>query len=220
MKDLNGNGNLSNRTNKASQAYKVLKNYDLAFDIGTNVGGFSNAYHNKFNKIIAVEAHPLTYKMAKQNLSPYGNIEVINKAVSNIDNEEVTLHLHDNGDSGSTSLIKLPSNQSPDEVHTVSTISYPSLVAEYGTPQYMKIDCEGGEYNFLINQDLSGVEFISIEIHYNFLTESHQQELLEYLLQDFQIHSMKKGVYGSHHPEYNFIRKGNGKSSKKISKLL
>ena len=77
MKDLTGNGNLNDRTNKASQAYKVLQNYDLAFDIGTNVGGFSNAYHNKFNKIVAIEAHPLTYIFAKQNLSPYGNVEVI-----------------------------------------------------------------------------------------------------------------------------------------------
>jgi FkbM family methyltransferase len=207
MKDLNGNGNLKGRTDSASQAYKVLQNYDLAFDIGTNVGGFSNAYHNKFNKIVAIEAHPLTYILAKQNLSPYSNVEVINKAVSNVDNEEVALYLHDNDDSGSTSLIKLPSNSSLDEVHTVNTISYPSLIAKYGIPQYMKIDCEGGEYNFLINQDLSGVEFIAIEIHYAFLTELHQQELLEYLLQDFQIHSMKEGKYGFYHPEYNFIRK-------------
>ena len=207
MKDLTGNGNLNNRTNKASQAYKVLQNYNLAFDIGTNVGGFSNAYHNKFNKIIAIEAHPLTYKFAKQNLSPYGNVEVINKAVSNVDDKEVFLHLHDSEDSGSTSLIKVPSGQSLDKEHPVSTISYPSLVAKYGTPQYMKIDCEGGEYNFLINQDLSGVEFIAIEIHYGFLTKSQQQELLDYLLQDFQIHSMKQGKEGFHHPEYNFIRR-------------
>ncbi len=94
-----------------------------------------------------------------------------------------------------------------DKKHLVSTISYPSLVAKYGIPQYMKIDCEGGEYNFLMNQDLSGVEFIAIEIHYSFLTKPQQQELLDYLLQDFQIHSMKSGKEGLHHPEYNLIKK-------------
>lgn len=207
MKDLTGNGNLNTRTSKASQAYKVLQNYNLAFDIGTNIGGFSNAYHNKFNKIIAIEAHPLTYKFAKQNLSPYSNIEVINKAVSNVDDKEVSLYLHDSGDSGSTSLIEIPSGQFLDKEYSVSTISYPSLVAKYGTPQYMKIDCEGGEYNFLINQDLSGVEFIAIEIHYGFLTKLQQQELLNYLLQDFQIYSMTQGKESHNHPEYNFIRK-------------
>ena len=207
MKDLNGNGNLNNRTSKASSAYKVIQNYDLAFDIGTNVGGFSNAYHNKFNKIIAIEAHPLTYKFAKQNLAPYDNIEVINKAVSDVDDKEVNLLLHDCGDSGSTSLIKLPSKQSLDESYTVNTISYTTLVAKYGIPQYIKIDCEGSEYNFLINQDLSGVEFIAIELHYYFLTESQRQELLEYLLKDFKIHSQKKGVLGHCHAEINFIRK-------------
>jgi FkbM family methyltransferase len=207
MKDLVGNGFLDKRTFNATSAYKVIQNYDLAFDIGTNVGGFSNAYHDKFKKIIAIEAHPLTYNIAKQNLSPYKHIQVINNAVSNVDNKETSLYLHSNGDSGSTSLVKLPSNQSLDKMYTINTISYPSLVAKYGTPQYMKIDCEGGEYNFLINQDLSGVEFIAIEIHYGFLTKPQQQELLDYLLQDFQIYSMKKGKEGSHHPEYNFIRK-------------
>lgn len=207
MKDLTGNGNLNNRTNKASKAYKVPQNYGLAFDIGANVGGFSNAYHNRFNKIVAIEAHPLTYEFAKQNLSSYKNIEVINKAVSNIDNKEVFLQVHQCGDSGGTSLINLPSGQYLDKEHPVSTISYPSLVAKYGTPQYMKIDCEGGEYNFLVNQDLSGVEFIAIEIHYGFLTKSQQQELLDYLLQDFQIYSKKEGIEGQRHSEYNFIRK-------------
>lgn len=208
MKDLTGNGNLNIRTSKAFQAYKVLQNYNLAFDIGTNIGGFSNAYHNKFNKVIAIEAHPLTYKFAKQNLSSYDNIEVINKAVSNVDNQEINLFLHDSGDSGSTSILKtLPHGQLKDNTYKTTTISYPSLVAKYGIPQYMKIDCEGGEYNFLINQDLSGVEFIAIEIHYGFLTNSQQQELLDYLLQDFQIHSMQEGKEGHNHPEYNFIRK-------------
>ena len=208
MRDLKGDGNLNNRTLKASKAYKVIQNYDLAFDIGTNVGGFSNAYHNKFNKIIAIEAHPITYKFAKQNLASYDNIEVINKAVSNVDGEEVNLLLHDCGDSGSTSLIKhTQGKQSLDESYTVNTVSYPTLVAKYGIPQYIKIDCEGSEYNFLLNQDLSGVEFIAIELHYYFLTESQRQELLEFLLKDFKIHSQIKGVIGHRHDEINFIRK-------------
>ena len=58
-----------------------------------------------------------------------------------------------------------------------------------------------------MNQDLSGVEFIAIEIHYGFLTENKMNELLDYLLKYFKIYRHKIGKPGSHHPEYNLIRK-------------
>lgn len=208
MKDLINDGYLDIRTTKAAKAYKVLQNYDLAFDIGTNVGGFSNAYHNKFNKIIAIEAHPLTYDFAKKNLAKHKNIEVINKAVSNVSDEEINLYLHSSGDSGSTSMINLNNfNQEEDNVHKVKTISFNDLVNKYGVPQYIKIDCEGGEYNFLMNQDLSGIEFMAIELHYDFLTPSQHSELLNYLLKFFNIHSQTHGKPGRNHPEYNLIKK-------------
>jgi FkbM family methyltransferase len=209
MKDLKSpDGNLNIRTSKAIEAYKVMQNYNLAFDIGTNVGGFSNAYHGKFNKIVAIEAHPLTYETAKNNLSNYPNIEVINRAVSDLDDVSLDLFLFSNEDSGSTSILNTrDSSQTKDRSHQVNSISYNSLVKQYGVPQYMKIDCEGGEYNFLMNQDLSGIEFMAIEIHYRFLTTAQQKDLLEHLLKYFNIHSHKKGIDGVNHPEYNLIKK-------------
>jgi hypothetical protein len=51
---------------------------------------------------------------------------------------------------------------------------------------YLKIDCEGGEYDFLMNIDLSNVRYMAIEIHTQ-LGNDKIKELNNHLLQYFTI---------------------------------
>ena len=198
---------LSARVNLAKSAYDVNKRYNLAFDLGVNVGGFSKAYFEKFDKIVAIEAHPQTYEFAKKNLSQYENIEVHNYAVYKDSSSKVNLFEWKEGDCGSTSLINLDDNQQLEYSQSVDTIDFDSMVSRWGMPNYIKIDVEGSEYDFLMGKDLSEVDFIAIEIHYGFLSDKKIEELLAHLLQYFDIEREKKGVKGVSHPEYNLINK-------------
>lgn len=210
MNDLTGDGSLNKRTEICKSSYPVIRNYSLCFDIGANVGGFSNAWWKKFDQVVAIEAHPETFKFAFKNLSKFGNIEVINKAVGAKENEYLTFYPHLNGDSGSTSC-KITTNQDLKSGIDVETVSFKSLVSVYGTPEYIKIDCEGSEYDFLIGQDLSGVKFMAIELHYDFLTDAQRKELLEYLMTYFDIYKHRKGAPGVCHDEYCLISREKNK---------
>lgn len=205
MKDLHGQGFLQERTKNCLDTYVVLDNYDLCFDIGVNVGGFINAYYDKFKKIVGLEAHPLTYEFAKKNLSSHNNVLLLNNGAYHSDDEELNLFIFENENSGSTSILNsIPNSQYKDKSNTTKSISYETLVKKYGTPQYIKIDIEGGEYDFLFGKDLSGVEFLSMELHTNFLSEEKRKDLKNHLLKFFNIYSEKQGKY---HPEINFIKK-------------
>ncbi len=187
--------------------YKVIKNYKLGFDIGGNIGGFAVAYCDKFDKLISIEAIEENYNEFNKNTKDIKNVIALNKAVSNVSGKTLRFYRWENNDSGSMSSIEVEGRQRKDGYFDVKTINYSDLIKEYGIPEYIKIDCEGCEYDFLLNQNLEGVEFISMELHYNFLSEDQRNELLDYLLKYFDIYHHKLGKIGAYHPEYNLIRK-------------
>ena len=55
------------------------------------------------------------------------------------EDEYLTFYSHLGGDSGSTSCISTANHDTTSGVK-VPTVSYQSLVAEYGVPEYMKVD--------------------------------------------------------------------------------
>ena len=199
--------NIKESSDYCKSNYKVTKDYKLGFDIGGNVGGFAVAHSDKFEKLISVEAIDENYNEFKNNTKDLSNVEVLNKAVSNVSNETLRFYRWENDHSGSISSKKVEGKQMDTDYFEVETITYSDLVKQYGTPEYIKVDCEGCEYDFLIDQDLDGVDYISLELHYDFLTEGQRDELLDYLLKDFKIHHHKPGRYGQYHPEYNLVRK-------------
>lgn len=200
------NKNINDITKYCQRNYKVIKNYNLAFDIGANIGGFISAYHLKFNKIIAVEAISETFAELKKNVSHIKNVELLNIAVSDKSDKILDFYKWNNNDSGSVSSIKIK-GQVDISFLKVKTISYEDLVKRYGVPDYIKIDCEGCEYDFLMNKDLTGIEFMAMELHYGFLNDEKRNELLNYLLKYFNIYCCKQGIEGCFHSEYNLIKK-------------
>ena len=77
--------------NYCRRAYPLKNNLskNIAVDIGANIGGFSMAYHNVFNKILYFEANPETYKITKENLKNYPNIEGYNLGVSYVSGKKM-----------------------------------------------------------------------------------------------------------------------------------
>ena len=96
----------------------------------------------------------------KENIS---NVHIYNRAVHNLSGEFINIYKIDEGGkehsgNASTEVIH-SSNNIPltGETESVQTINLEDVlkIADSKYIDYMKIDCEGAEYNFLINKELS-----------------------------------------------------------------
>jgi FkbM family methyltransferase len=123
----------------------------MYFDIGANVGSWSLANSSKCDRIIAVEASPFTFEKLRTAVLNR-NITALNYAVCNNSGEDITFY-HAKCDTLST-LNKewLVSSNSRFYNHPyieikAKTITIDSLIEKYGTPDLIKVDVEGGEYD-------------------------------------------------------------------------
>tara|TARA_B100001094_G_C18195396_1_gene810408 strand:- start:9786 stop:10496 length:711 start_codon:yes stop_codon:yes gene_type:complete len=157
----------------------------LIFDIGFNNGEFTEACNEKYPNysIVAAEANlDLCYRIRKKN---YKNLKLINYIVCEEDNDIRTLHINLYQDGISTvsedfmknsrfskgnkylknSDSRLTSWTKTVEVHT---ITLDKMIKKYGTPEIIKIDVEGYEYNVLLGlNDKAG----------KICFESHEEEV-------------------------------------------
>jgi len=124
----------------------------MFFDIGANIGEWSKANIHKCDKIIAVEAVPIIYNKLINNCKNNNNIVTINYAVANNNNKDIIFYYANcdvistmNKDwltSSSSRFYRQPYTQI-----TCKSITIDSLIEQYGTPELIKIDVEGGEYD-------------------------------------------------------------------------
>lgn len=122
----------------------------MFFDIGSNVGDWATANIARCDRILSVEASPLTFQKLK-NKCKHDRIVLLNYAVCNNGGEDITFY-HANCDVLSTLnkdwLTKETSrfcNQRYTEV-VCKTITIDALIQQYGVPDLIKIDVEGGEF--------------------------------------------------------------------------
>lgn len=180
--------------NYCRQAYPIPSGLlnDIAIDIGANIGGFSKAYNNSFKKIFYFEANPETFKITKKNLEPFKNISGYNLAVSDESDKKLILMDHFNGHNGSvTCSPSITETNHKDWVKVIGEVNTISLEGIYDLIggkriNYLKIDCENSEYEFLINKDLSKIDFIAMELHSQ-MGEEKYNELIKYLEKYFTI---------------------------------
>lgn len=152
----------------------------ICVDIGANVGTFSSYSSGFFENVYSYEAVEETYKVAKENLKNVENVTVYNLAVSNRSGEKIKLAAYESGLSGDSSIFNV-SEESPFEL--CETIDLDKIYEDNGFEyiDYMKVDCEGSEYDLLMNKDLSRINFLVMELHTGFLGEQKTNELLEYM---------------------------------------
>lgn len=138
----------------------------LCFDIGANIGNWSIANLNRYEKIVAVEASPIVFNRLNNNTNKYSKIITINKAVSCI-NGNIDFYQASNDVFSTTNKEWLCNENNrfyghPYKILSVPTISLDELINIYGKPKLIKIDTEGGEYN-TIKSLTSKVDYLCFE---------------------------------------------------------
>jgi len=131
--------------------YLTLKyRMKYVFDIGANVGNWAKANIDTYDKIISVEASPITFKRLENNCKN-DNILLLNYAVCNNNGEDITFYQADADVLSTINKEWLTSEKSRFYNHTYveitcKTITIDRLIEQYGIPDMIKIDVEGGEY--------------------------------------------------------------------------
>jgi FkbM family methyltransferase len=141
--------------------------FGVAVDIGANVGAFPVVNHKKFSRIICIEPSEYSYNECIKNTKEFNNVEVYKFAVSNTSDKLVKLKSYKEANfSGNAST--LDSDLWDDNnFELVKTISFDDILKKFNLIKidYLKIDCEGGEYDFLMNKNLLNINYLAIEIH-------------------------------------------------------
>jgi FkbM family methyltransferase len=123
----------------------------MYFDIGSNIGRWSLANISSCDKIISVEASPLTFEKLLKNCNGNLNIECINFAVCDNNNNDVIFYEAE-GDTLSTlnkdwltsETSRFYNNKYKEII--CKSITFDKLIEKYGIPELIKIDVEGGEF--------------------------------------------------------------------------
>ena len=122
----------------------------MYFDIGSNIGDWSLANINQCDKIISIEASPITFKKL-ENHCKHDKITLLNYAVCNNNGNDIVFY-QAQSDVLSTinkDWLTMEGSRFCNHPYTeiiCKTISIDKLIEQYGLPDLIKIDVEGGEY--------------------------------------------------------------------------
>jgi len=143
---------------------------ELVVDIGANVGGFWNAWKWRFHNWHLVE--PSVYNCEQIVSNGYEGLYSRN-AVGKKSGEIVKLQKYwGDGDndtlSGNFGTLQFVNGENGHgwygDYEEVTTISFEELIGDKEVG-LLKIDCEGAEFDFLYNKDLSNIKYIVGEFH-------------------------------------------------------
>ena len=149
----------------------IIPNYvgkKVAVDFGANTGLFEKKYNTRFENIYYFEADHYNFLKATAGILSSGikNCFGFNLAISGKTGDLVNIYSHNNGDSGSKSIINTD-DMSQDRYHKVLTICPQDVLKIIGVDRinYLKVDIEGAEFDAFKNFDFSVVDFLAMELH-------------------------------------------------------
>lgn len=120
----------------------------MFFDIGANIGKWSLANIDKCNKIFSIEASPSIFNRLQNNCKNE-NIILLNYAVCNNNGKDILFYEADTLSTMNKDWLTKDTsrfcNTSYKEI-ICKTITIDNLIENYGLPDLIKIDVEGGEY--------------------------------------------------------------------------
>jgi len=143
----------------------------VAVDIGANIGGFSVYNSDKFDKIYAFEPFYMNSRVMKHILSELkiSNVMVLNHAVHSESGRVLSLKAPNFECSGDIEALQPDSKPHyKDTGQKCVTISLKDIFNVFSLEKidYLKMDCEGAEYEILENfNDYDKIDIMSLEIH-------------------------------------------------------
>ena len=128
----------------------INKSESLAFDIGANVGRWTNSNINNYNKILSIEASPYTFEKLKRQCKN-SKENLLNYAICDNDGEDIKFYQADSDLFSSINKNQFIDPKSRFYTHSYNEIicktkTIDNLINQYGKPNLIKIDVEGGEY--------------------------------------------------------------------------
>jgi len=160
-----------------------LTKKDVWLDIGAHVGTFGIDISDKVKQVYCYEPSKESFKLLKKNIKENNvkNVFAVNKAVVGTDEKERTFYVGKN--SGANSLIKNRIKWGG-ETSATKCENINSIIKKYNINK-VKIDCEGGEYEIIKAMDLSKIDEMIFEYHFNVLRMAKYEELLQLLAEHF-----------------------------------
>ena len=172
-------------------------NYNLCVDVGSNIGAATLHLARIYQKTVAFEADPVNYDYSVANLAfnkqngcipATAQTQCFNLAAASQSGK--TLHIYESSDNpGGNSTISTHCNREEDlSSRSCKTINFQDMCEKLGTNKidFLKVDIEGAEYDFLLDQDLGNVQYLIVEVHQIYDTHEENQKIKSKLLQHFQ----------------------------------
>ena len=187
---------------------------DIAIDLGSNIGLFCLENHKNFKDIFAIEASYWNFLNSLSNIFKSGirNVRCFNLAAGKNTGEIIKIYQNGFDSVSATTSVEMLSalNKDIDTVpyHSVYSISLEGIFEFFGLNyiDFLKIDIEGAEYDFLLGKDLSNIASMGIEIHGTFGKEKKDQ-LKSHLNKYFEIYDVKYDDEAPGHSVMTYVNK-------------
>jgi FkbM family methyltransferase len=168
-------------------------------DIGAGLGDFTLfAAADSANRVFGFEPFAESYGLLQQNMAINGvqNVTAVSKAVGK---ENGTIQLATAGAAvqHSTSMEEAPQEAS---LLTVEALTLESLFLNYGIPHchFLKMDCEGGEFDILLyttDETLDKIDHICMEYHDHVTAHTHLDLVRFLAAKGFEVQTMPNPVH-------------------------
>lgn len=181
----------------------VVKRVDTILDIGANVGFFTTFAASQFPeaRIFAYEPVPANFLQLQANISrnPGTKAELHNQAVA-AQKGQFTMELNDA--SQFTTSASIVTGKGGKTI-SVDCVGFDSVISELpgGRCDFLKMDCEGAEYDILFNSSpeiLGKIGHIAMECHHLDDARQNAEAMVAYLKEHgFSVHLHGNMVYGN-----------------------
>ena len=180
----------------------------VCIDAGCNMGDFELKHGNRFDMYVCIDVLQQNLDLLKKNLEGKGiEYVALKRACFDKDDKLMNVYahrLHDGtynyfGNSASVGVCLHENADSQwgwhkeDVLDEVLSISLNTLIGIYGDIKCLKVDIEAAEHSFLFGKDLSKIEYITGEFHFNYKNPS--EELVQHISETHKIIKRRGHIY-------------------------
>ncbi len=138
---------------------------DVVIDVGAHIGIFSCYVAARFPQVEVCSLEPAreTFSDLARNVSAFKNITAVRCGLSA---DAAPLRLQYRPDMNYSSSAHYRGAIAGAQVEMAPSIDLDSLIKQFGRVKFLKLDCEGAEWDALLaSEHLADVEYLSVELH-------------------------------------------------------